>query len=207
MTMGKLFVVEGLDGCGKGTVAKQMLKWFEDRNLPVYHSFEPGGSPFANALRKELLSKEHDVPPMAEVLGMYCARVEHTQNVLIPKLQAGFNVVCERYYLSSFAYNHAYEVKNIHAICKPYILEPDATVFLDVTVETSMARVRQRKIDEGAEPDRIELKSPEYFEKVHMLYLENLHRAENLHYIDGEQSRENVAYNILEVLASVMDTE
>lgn len=205
--MGKLFVVEGLDGCGKGTVATQMLKWFEDRNLPVYHSFEPGGSPFANALRKELLSKEHDVPPMAEVLGMYCARIEHTQNVLIPKLQAGINVVCERYYMSSIAYNHAAEVFDVHALCKPYILEPDATILLDVDTETSMQRVRNRKIEKGEEPDRIELKPRAYFDKVRSMYMNNLQMIANFHYIDGEQSREDVAYNILEVLASVMDTE
>lgn len=203
--MGKLVVIEGLDGCGKGTNAEVMLKWFKDQNFPVYHSREPGGSPFAEKLRAALLCKDHDVPPMAEVLGMYAARIEHTQNVLIPKLNAGINVVCERYYLSSFGYNHADEIHAVHSLCQPYILEPDATVYLDIDPEISQQRVRSRKIAEGAEPDRIELKPLAYFQKVFDLYMSNLKCVKNLYVIDGTDSRESVADQVATVLEKLME--
>lgn len=205
MKMGKLVVIEGMDGCGKGTNTEEALNWFNLRSLPVYHSREPGGSPFAEEIRSSLLSKKHDVPAMAEVLGMYCARVEHTQNVLIPKLQAGINVVCERYYLSSFAYNHAHEIMAVHELCKPYILEPDLTILLNIYPQTSMARVRHRKITEGAEPDRIELKPLEYFNQVFDNYNTFAPMVANLFDIDGEQSKQHCAERVWEALEKLME--
>lgn len=205
MKMGKLVVIEGLDGCGKGTNAEEALNWFKLRSLPVYHSREPGGSPFAEEMRKTLLSKEHNVPPMAEVLGMYSARIEHTQNVLIPKLKAGINVVCERYFMSSFGYNHAEEIHDVHKLCLPYILEPDVTIFLDITPSRSQERVRMRKIKEGAEPDRIELKPLEYFKKVFFLYQENLPMLKNLVHLDGNAPMDVIAAQVHDILETLME--
>lgn len=202
--MGKFVLVEGLDGCGKGTNAANAFEQMSKYGQTV-HTREPGGTPFAEELREVILSKRHaGTPTLSDLMVMYAARVDHVQNFILPNLRSGINVLCERYYMSSMAYNDCPELSDLHFLCMPKLIEPDLTIYLDIDVETSRERVRQRKIREGADPDRIELRPREYFETVRANYIKLSAALPNVVTINATASREVVAEHVRTVIASTL---
>jgi len=99
-------VLEGDEGTGKGTVAKDVCAKLEAKGIPYVHTFEPGGTELGLVLRQELL-KKREVPldPVTHILLHQAYRKEHIDNVIMPALLSGKVVVCERFYYSTLALN------------------------------------------------------------------------------------------------------
>src|SRR5882672_4768513 len=98
---GKFIVLEGPDKSGKSTQAALLVKHLSRRKIRFLHTREPGGTSFAEAIRKILLDPHHEVDPLAELLLYEAARAQHTREKLAPALHAGKVVVCERYTLAT----------------------------------------------------------------------------------------------------------
>lgn len=148
-TRGKFIVFEGTDGSGKSTQLKSLVKYLEEKGYPCYETHEPTDSPFGAVLRSCLTGRisadEH------AIAAMFAAdRLDHIQNPfngILKKLDEGINVFCDRYYLSSFAYNGGFVPLDwVIALNAPAreMLKPDLTVFLDIDPEQSMKRVSKR---------------------------------------------------------------
>ena len=97
--LGKWIVVEGIDGSGKTTQAKMLAT-----KIDAFYTYEPGDSLVGEDVRNVLLKSEKTLHPLTEVFLLQADRVEHLQKIIIPKLEEGKNVVCDRYVGSTFAY-------------------------------------------------------------------------------------------------------
>jgi dTMP kinase len=131
--------MEGLDGAGKGTQVELLRRRLE---RPAYVTYEPTGGPIGLQIR---LALEHRVTVSAATLAALFAadRVDHLyhEGGILDHLQRGVDVISDRYYLSSFAYQGMsldWEwIWQMHAHC----IRPEVTFFVDVPVETCLARI------------------------------------------------------------------
>ena len=101
---GKFIVLEGPDRCGKSTQAKLLYNYLIAKGFDVVLTREPGGTPTAEKIRQIVLEPQLDVRPMAELLLYEASRAQHTQEKILPALQEGKMVICERYTMSTCAY-------------------------------------------------------------------------------------------------------
>lgn len=116
---GKFIVLEGPDRCGKSTQAKLLYNYLLEKGLDVVLTREPGGTPTAEKIRQIVLEPGLDVRPMAELLLYEASRAQHTQEKIIPALQEGKIVICERYSMSTAAYQgyaRGIDLKLIHTV-------------------------------------------------------------------------------------------
>lgn len=101
---GKFVVVDGVDGCGKTTIASMLRCGIERGGHSVVTTREPGGTWLGEQIRESLLSMRADMGNTADVLLFMAARVEHAEKVIKPTIAAGTAVVCERWTTSTLAY-------------------------------------------------------------------------------------------------------
>ena len=181
-----LFIsLEGMDGAGKSTcmgalfrLTMDMLRAqalqltpHGDRQLRelILMTREPGGTPLAEQLRLDV--KKHDMSPMAELLLMNAARLDHVEKVIRPHLQRGGVVLCDRYVDSTFAYQGARGVSH-DAIAQMHDsligLNPDITIYLDVDLAVS----RQRRGERAEGTDRLEEGADAAFEAMRSTFLQ-----------------------------------
>ncbi len=151
MAKGAFVVLEGPDKSGKSTQAELLAKFLRARKISCVHTREPGGTAFAEAIRKILLDPRHDVVPLAELLLYEAARAQHTEERIRPALKKGRVVLCERYGLASLAYQgygRGFSLKLIRRLNDLATggLRPDLTIVLDMP-ESEFAKRRRRKHD------------------------------------------------------------
>jgi dTMP kinase len=170
--IGKFITLESIEAAGKGTASTYTQEYVQGRGLPFAFTREPGGTEFAEPIREHMLKWEGKVPPICQALLSYASRCEHTESMIIPKLEQGINVFSERYYASALAYQtqtYAY-TKAIHDLARPHLREPDLTIFLDLPPEVSMERMHNTRTMRGIELDEFEKKPIEYFRNVRDAY-------------------------------------
>lgn len=161
---GLMISLEGLDGCGKTTVARHLDTWLVNQGYAVTHTREPGGCPISESIRALLLAPEHtEMTPTAEALLYAASRYQHVTDVILPAIAAGKAVICDRYVDSSLAYQGAGRRLGVGTI-RTYNAEamrlcmPDITIYLRLDADQSLARRRA-----ASEPDRIERERRDFF--------------------------------------------
>ena len=146
---GKFIVFEGTDGSGKSTQMKMLASYLNEMGARCYSTHEPTDSPFG-ALLRNCLTGRVDADERAIAALFAADRLDHilnNVNGLKKKLEEGVNVLCDRYYLSSFAYNGGFvPLEWVIELNRPAreALKPDLTVFLYLDAEDSMERVMGR---------------------------------------------------------------
>ena len=97
---------EGTEGVGKTTLIRKIHEHFQQQGKDVVLTREPGGTPMAEQIRSLLLAVNHDelMSNDTELLLIYAARAQHLQQVIVPALEAGKTVLCDRFTDASFAY-------------------------------------------------------------------------------------------------------
>src|SRR5918997_3568688 len=158
MARGRFISLEGGEGVGKSTQLEALADALRGRGLTVLITREPGGSPGAEAIRKLLLEGEQARwNPRAEALLFAAARSDHIEKTIVPALQRGEWVLCDRFLDSSLAYQGEAgglgidAVRDLHRFGSlDYV--PDRTLVL--TLESSEAAARAR-VRDGAAGDRI----------------------------------------------------
>ena len=163
---GLFITLEGGDGSGKSTQIRNIEKFFTEKGLVVLHTREPGGPRISEKLREILLDTGNtEMEAVTEMFIYAAARAQHVRETVIPALERGEIVICDRFVDSSIAYQ-AYgrclgdmvaEV-NRHATGG---LSPDLTIWLDIDPETGKARASG---DKG--PDRLDLETSDFHERV-----------------------------------------
>ena len=135
---------------------------------------EPGGTPLGERLRAILLGHE-SITPDAELLVLFAARAEHVETRIRPALERGEWVLCDRFTDASYAYQgggRGIEPGRI-AVLESWVqrgLRPDLTIYLDLPVETSLARIAGSLF--RVPGDRFEREHREFFARVQRTYLE-----------------------------------
>ncbi|MDP3965391.1 MAG: dTMP kinase [bacterium] len=150
MRKGKLIVIDGIGGCGKTTHAR-LLRARMGKSAVYTH--EPGGTPFAEKIRKLLLHGRVPVTDVVtEFLLFWTARTEHMRERIVPALRAGKNVICDRFDSSTFAFQifgekHP-ELTKLFWEARTVVLgnyKPDVYIILDIPVVAAEKRRAGRK--------------------------------------------------------------
>jgi len=137
---GKFITLEGIDGAGKSTHLKWLAAFLEKRGIPVRVTREPGGTEIGEKLRQMLLDGGQKLHPETEALLMFAARREHLAQVIVPALDAGTWVVCDRFTDATFAYQSGgsgISWQRIEAL-EQWVqqgLQPDITLYFDVALK------------------------------------------------------------------------
>ena len=173
MERGKFITVEGIEGVGKSTNIDTLVQRIEAAGHKVLTTREPGGTPFAEDIREILMNRSDEpVPEIAELLLMFAARSFNVNNVILPALEAGTWVVCDRFTDSTRAYQgggRGLPMETINRVADWVHGDtwPDLTILLDAPVEVGMERAGNR-----SEPDRFEQERHEFFQRVRECYLQ-----------------------------------
>ena len=193
---------EGTEGVGKTTLIRSIYENFIAQGKDVILTREPGGTPMAEQIRSLLLAVNHEevMAHDTELLLMYAARAQHLSQVILPALEAGKIVLCDRFSDASFAYQCAgrglsetkLQLLNEHFVARM----PDITFWLEAPIELGMNRARER----GA-LDRFEQEKVTFFEKVRAGYESLWQRhPERIKRLDATQTPEQVFEQALSYL-------
>lgn len=162
---GLFIVFEGPDGVGKSTQARLLAEWLKGTvQVPVILTREPGGTKLGEKIRQILLDATEPLVPAAEVLLFHADRAQHWYNVILPVLNQGGIVICDRFVESSRAYQGAGRgwaqsiLTTLHSIATEGA-EPDITFVLLGSSKRTMSTV-----------DRFESTTRGFFERVQMWY-------------------------------------
>lgn len=171
---GLFITVEGVEGVGKSTNMTFLETRLRASGVDLVVTREPGGTPLGEALREVLLTpREESVAPLAELLTIFAARAQHLEAVILPALDAGRWVLCDRFTDATYAYQSggrgldAGLVRILEDLVQGE-LRPDYTLLLDAPPEIGLARVEQR--GEG-DTDRFEREALAFFQRVRETYL------------------------------------
>ena len=149
--MSKFITFEGIDGSGKSTQARLLADYLSARGTGVFLTKEPGEGKLGEAIRAEILDRRDiSIDPYAE-LCLFCAdRAQHVRELILPKLEDGCTVICDRYYDSTLAYQGSGReldpglVRRM-AMASSLGVEPDVTFFLSIPVERALLRLKERE--------------------------------------------------------------
>ena len=147
---GKFITFEGLDGCGKTTQLEKLAGVLRGQGIDVVTTREPGGTEIGERIRAVLLdSRTAGLDAHAEMALMFASRAQQIAQVILPALEAGQWVLCDRFTDSTEAYQGggrqlgSEAVLRCHeALCRG--LWPDLTILMDTDVSASVARARRR---------------------------------------------------------------
>lgn len=152
---GKFITFEGLDGVGKSTQLEKLARWLRDRGLDVITTREPGGTELGQQLRTVLLSsRTSGLSPRAELALMFADRAQDVDQQILPALERGQWVLCDRFTDSSEAYQGGGRelgsaiVLQLHkTLCCD--LKPDLTILMLTDLEHSINRARRRNQEQS----------------------------------------------------------
>lgn len=172
MARGRFITFEGGEGCGKSTQVKRLRDALEREGIKVLLTREPGGTALSEQIRRLIKDQDEDPPcDRSELLLFLAARAQLVRNVIRPALEAGTWVVSDRFSDSTMAYQGYGRGLPLDVIatvndfaCEG--LKPDLTLLLDVTPETSHARMRGRENATGTQADRIEKAGDEFHARL-----------------------------------------
>lgn len=209
---GKFITIEGLDGCGKSTQLKKLARALQSQGIEVVTTREPGGTPVAEKIRAVLLdSRTSGLSPWAELALMFAARAQHLGELILPALEEGKFVICDRFTDSSEAYQGggrhlgSEPVLALHrTLCRG--LQPDLTILMDSDVASSVERARRRNDAASgkksrADENRFEQENRKFFERVRHAYLEIARREpQRVVVVDARRSIGAVHADILKTV-------
>ncbi|ATO19953.1 dTMP kinase [Acinetobacter sp. LoGeW2-3] len=196
---------EGTEGVGKTTLIRRIYDDFIAQDKEVVLTREPGGTPMAEQIRSLLLAVNHEEAMCndTELLLMYAARAQHLAQVILPALEAGKIVLCDRFTDASFAYQCAgrgLSEDKLNLLNDNFVARmPDVTFWLDAPIELGMNRARER----GA-LDRFEQEKVSFFEKVRAGYETLWQRhPQRMKRLDATQTPEQVFVQAMTELQAV----
>lgn len=177
MKRGQFITLEGCEGVGKSTNLQFIEQCLRERGIDVVVTREPGGTPLAEEIRELVLAKRNEkVNALAELLLIFAARAQHLQEIIVPNLQAGRWVLCDRFTDATYAYQgrgrglNKGEVEQLEQLVQGE-LRPNLTILLDIDIEQGLQRA-----DERGELDRFESEPREFFQTVRDAYLTRARR-------------------------------
>lgn len=207
MERGKFITVEGIEGVGKSTNIDVIIDCIETAGHTVVSTREPGGTPLAEDIRELLMSRNDEpIPEIAELLLVFAARSLNVNNVIIPALEAGNWVLCDRFTDSSRAYQGGGRGVPMQTIDRlaDWVhgdIAPDLTILLDAPVDIGMQRASRR----GA-PDRFEQERHDFFQRVRECYLAlAVREPERFVVIDTCQPLEDVEAAVRELMQQMLN--
>ena len=181
MKRGFLIVIEGIDGAGKTTHARKLVRWLRKKGIRARYTFEPTRGAIGRILEKMASKRKVDV--RVEALLFAADRIDHLNKIIRPLLEKGFIIISDRYVHSSIVYQSVTVgdqgwVEELNKFAE----KPDLVILLDVDPETGLKRIKRKR----ARFERIEI-----LKKVREKYLE-LAEREGFKVINANRGVEEV---------------
>lgn len=205
--LGKFIVFEGGEGTGKTTQINLLIKKFKKNHLPVLLTREPGGTncTIAEKIRKLLKAPEHkEFQPKCELFLFLASRAQHVEQIIKPSLQKGINVICDRFFGSTLAYQHYgrglfkyEEIKNLNNFATGG-LTPDLTILLDINPELGLRRKG------NLTHDRLDNENLEFHQKVRAGYLNIAKKENNWQIIDATATIDIIQKQVWEKVSQTL---
>jgi dTMP kinase len=211
--MKRFVTFEGSEGCGKTTQIRLATAWIEERGIPVLATAEPGGTPLGRKIREILLNRGPcTIGAEAELLLFAAARAQHVRETILPALEEGQWVLCDRFTDATLAYQgfgrglDAGFIRSLNAF-STLSLTPDRTLLFDLPVETGLARAIKRTdgIRPEAAEDRFEQEELAFHRRIRDGYLTLAAQdSDRFALIDGAADVGTVHREVCRQLASLL---
>jgi dTMP kinase len=201
-----LFITfEGVEGCGKSTQARLLYYRLVKLAIPALLTHEPGVTALGKKIAR-LLKRESDtaISPLAELLLFNASRAQHLEGIILPALQEGKIVICDRFADSTTAYQGYGRGINLDTVLATNRmatrgLTPNLTILLDVPVEKGLTRKKDRK------NDRFHAENLAFHRRVRQGFLKLASESPGRWLvIDGTQSQEKIAGIIWEKVSNLL---
>ena len=209
---GFFITFEGLDGAGKSTQLKLLASRLREQGKSVLETAEPGGTSVGMQIRHILLNAENkELSALTELLMMLACRAQNVEESILPALDQGLIVLCDRFTDSTVAYQgvaRGLGIEKVLAVdriaCQG--LCPHLTLYVDIDVETALERAHSRNREDERPETRIEEQTAEFHTKVRDAYLDlAATRPERIRLVDGIGTREEVAERIWGIVQRALD--
>lgn len=204
MKKGLFIVFEGGEGTGKTTAIESIYDWVIEKGLKCIKTREPGGIKIAEEIRQVILNKENiKMDGRTEALLYAAARRQHLVEKVIPALEDGYIVLCDRFIDSSLAYQgyaRGLGIEEVMSINKFAIGDymPDLSILFDLDPKIGLERI---SMSGEREVNRLDLEKIEFHEKVregyNKVYNDNKERITK---INADQSKENIVNELKKIL-------
>jgi dTMP kinase len=184
---------EGGEGSGKTTLIARLHNWLIEQQKVVVCTREPGSTELAEALRSILLNGSLAISSRSELFLLLAARSDHLDKIIVPALEEGKIVLCDRFHDSTVAYQgggRGLPIDSVEECCffSSKRLEPSLTILLDIAPEEGLSRAVKR-----SHLDKMELESLEFHRKIRSAFLLQAKRfPARIHVIDAMQSQDVV---------------
>ena len=205
MNKGKFISFEGIEGVGKSTTIKKIQNYLHEKGIEVCCTREPGGTEFGESIRNILLDNNTNITAESESLLLFSIRNQHINEIIIPSLDKGTWVLCDRYIDASIAYQgygKKVSLEKINLLIENFTekIIPDLTIFFDLPYELAMKRFPKTK-----SKDRFENLSDKFFDDVYNGYLKiassNANRVKK---VDSKLPQEEVCTQIINEVSKLL---
>ncbi|BCB01899.1 dTMP kinase [Bacillus sp. KH172YL63] len=208
MTKGLFITVEGPEGAGKSTILARLYEQLLEDGVDVIQTREPGGISIAEQIREVILNTGNtEMDKRTEALLYAAARRQHLVEKVIPALEAGKIVICDRFIDSSLAYQGKARGIGMEEVMKinQFAIEdqmPDLTLYFDIDPEEGLKRIARHS---GREVNRLDLESMEFHTRVREGYQTLISQyPDRIQIIDASKPVEAVFANAYQVLTDYL---
>ena len=196
----KFIVVEGSDGVGKSSQIKIIEQYLLDNKIDYILTREPGGTSFGESIRDIILKDDNNTEELTDSLLFYASRYENYKKIILPALDAGKTVVCDRYHYSTLVYQgivgNNSSVKAIHEIFDAiYSKMIDHIIYLYTTPKESFKRISKRSVT-----DKFESRGLSYLEDLSNAYELVFNGMKNITKIDTSEDKDITKGNLIKSL-------
>ena len=199
---GYFITFEGPDGSGKTTISTAVQKKLVEMGYDAIYTREPGGIDIAEQIRNVILDpKNTAMDPKTEALLYAASRRQHLVEKVIPALEAGKIVICDRFIDSSLAYQgyaRHLGIDNVYSI-NQFAVEghfPDTTIFLNLNYNDGLKRIETRTFK-----DRLDLETNTFHQEVSIGYQKVLEKYQHrMNIVDASQDIDKVVEDSLKIV-------
>ena len=201
----KFIVVEGSEGVGKSSQIKIIEQYLIDSKIDYILTREPGGTRFGESIRDIILNDDNNTEELTDSLLFYASRYENYKKIILPALDAGKTVVCDRYHYSTLVYQGIVEnnssVKAIHEIFDAiYSKMIDHIIYLYTTPKESFKRISKRSVT-----DKFESRGLSYLEDLSNAYELVFKGMKNIIKIDTSEDKDITKDNLIKSLDKIFN--
>lgn len=199
---------EGTEGSGKTSVIQAVKAYFEEKQVPLLITREPGGIRISEKIRDILLDKEHtEMDARTEALLFAASRRQHLVEKIRPALNEGKLILCDRFVDSSLVYQGIARNLGIDLVYEinRFAIEdtlPDLTIFIDVHPEIGLKRVFSTK---SREVNRLDLEKLDFHNMIYRGYLDLITKfPDRIKRVNGERPLEEVTDEVISLIESLL---
>ena len=201
----KFIVVEGSEGVGKSSQIKIIERYLIDNKIDYILTREPGGTSFGESIRDIILNDDNNTEELTDSLLFYASRYENYKKIILPALDDGKTVVCDRYHYSTLVYQgivgNNSSVKAIHEIFDAiYSKMINHIIYLYTTPKESFKRISKRSVT-----DKFESRGLSYLEDLSNAYELVFNGMKNITKIDTSKDKDITKDNLIESLDKIFN--